>query len=147
MEPYPVDVEAKQILRWLMREERRKAFDLIVRATRSYQANELAREDLRLGDFEPEELSEISEVGLLEVLPRREPRRWILRIRVEDDIGPHLPEDEPAALDEEEIDLATFYDEFFAADRGLAEASAEVDGPHAKAALSRVLGAILTDRH
>lgn len=147
MEPYPVDVEAKQIVRWLMQEERRKAFDLIVRATRSYQANGLAPEDLRLGDFEPEELSEMSEIGLLEVLPRREPRGWVLRIRVEDDIGPHLPEDEPAAPDEEEIDLATFYEEFLAEDRGLAETSAEVDGPHAKAALARLFKAILTDRH
>jgi hypothetical protein len=145
MEPYPVDVEAKQIVRWLIDEERRRAFDLMVTASRSYQANGLARDDLRFGDLEREELSEISEIGFLEVLPRREPRRWVLRIRVEDDIGPHLPEDESSAPDDEEIDVLTFYEEFFAADRGLAETSAEVDGPQAKAALTRLLGAILNN--
>ncbi len=147
MEPYTVDVEAKQIVRWLMDEERRHTFDLLVTATRSYQSDSLENEDSRFGEAEREDLSEISEVGLLEVMPRQKPGGWTLRIRVADDIGPRLPEDEPTPAEDEEIDLPTFYEEFIAADRGLAEVSAETEGPAAKANLTRLLGAILEDRH
>jgi hypothetical protein len=148
VEPYQVDVEAKQIVRWLMDEERRRAFDLLVNATRSYEREELeAGEEGKLGDAESEDVSEISEVGLLEVMPRKEPSRWTLRVRVADDIGPRTPEEEPVPTEDEEIDLPTFYEEFIAADRGLAEVSAEVEGPAAKANLTRLLDAILEDRH
>ena len=148
MEPYPVDVEAKQIVRWLMDEARHPAFDLLVTATRSYQRSALgAGEDSRLGEAEREDLSEITEVGLLEVTPRKKPSGWTLRVRVEDDIGPGLPEEQPVPAGDEEIDLATFYEEFIAADRGLAEVSAEAEGTDAKASLVRVLDAILKDRH
>jgi hypothetical protein len=47
-----------------------------------------------------------------------------LRIRVEDDIGPRVPEDEPTPGTEEEIDLGAFYEEFIAAGRGVAEITA-----------------------
>ena len=42
MEPISVDVDAKQIVRWLLEEERIEAFDLLVSATRSYEREELA---------------------------------------------------------------------------------------------------------
>jgi hypothetical protein len=148
VETYPVDVEAEQIVHWLQDEARLKAFDLLVTVTRSYQKSELGPdEDARLGEAERENLGEISEVGLLEVTPRQKPSLWTLRIRVEDDIGPGLPEDEPVPADEEEIDLATFYEEFIKADRGLAEVSAEAKSPAAKASLTKLIEAILADRH
>jgi hypothetical protein len=80
-------------------------------------------------------------------MPRKEPSRWTLRVRVADDIGPRTPEEEPVPTEDEEIDLPTFYEEFIAADRGLAEVSAEVEGPTAKANLTRLLDAILENRH
>jgi hypothetical protein len=70
-----------------------------------------------------------------------------LRIRVEDDIGPRVPEDEPTPGTEEEIDLGAFYEEFIAAGRGVVEITAEADGPSAKANLTRLIKAIVTDRH
>lgn len=148
MEPYSVDVEARQIVRWLMDEQRGPAFNLLISATRSYQRKALgAGEDSRLGDTEREDLGEMTEVGLLEVTPRQRPGDWTLRVRVEDDIGPGLPEDEPVPEGEEGIDVATFYEEFVAADRGLAEVSAEAAGGDAKTSLRLFLDAILTDRH
>lgn len=148
MKPFPVDVEAKQIVRWLIEEQRRPRFDLLVTATRSYERNALgAGEDSRLGNAEREDLSEMTEVGLLEVTSRQKPGGWTLRIRVEDDIGPGLPEDEPVPTGDEEIDLATFCEEFMTADRGLAEVSAEVAGPDAETSLGLLLDAILKDRH
>jgi len=37
VEPIIVDIEPRQIVRWLLDEERIKAFDLLVTATRSYE--------------------------------------------------------------------------------------------------------------
>ncbi len=148
MEPFPVDVEAKQIVRWLLEEERIAAFDLLVNATRSYEREELTPgEEGQVGEAEGEELSEINEVGLLEVLPRKEPSRWTLRIRVTDDIGPRMPDDEPVPAEDEEIDLATFNEEFLVADRGLAEVSAEAEDRAARVELTRLIAAIVENRH
>jgi hypothetical protein len=148
VESVPVDIEAKQIVRWLLDEERSKAFDLLVSATRSYEREELAPgEEGQLGEAEKDELSEINEVGLLEVMPRKEPGRWTLRIRVTDDIGPRLPDDEPVPDEDEEIDLATFNEEFVVADRGFIEVSAEAQDRAASAELTRLVEAMLTDRH
>lgn len=148
METYPVDIAPEQVVSWLMVEGRLHAFDLLVSATRSFEPGELTGgASQRLGEEEREEVSEISEIGLLEVMPRQKFHIWTLRVRVEDDIGPRLPEDEPAPEAEEELDLPTFYEEFIKADRGVAEVSVELDSPAAKASFNRVLEAILTDRH
>jgi hypothetical protein len=148
VETYPVDIAPEQVVRWLMAEGRLHAFDLLVSATRSFAPGELTGgESGTLGEEEREEVSEISEVGLLEVMPRQKPHIWTLRVRVEDDIGPRMPEDEPVAETEEELDLPTFYEEFIKAGRGIADVSVEVDSPAAKASFNRVLEAILTDRH
>lgn len=148
MEPIIVDIEPRQIVRWLLDEERIKAFDLLVTATRSYEREELAPgEERQLGEAEAEELSEINEVGLLEVMPRKEPSRWTLRLRVTDDIGPRMPEDEPVPTEDEEIDLATFNEEFVVADRGFTEVSAEAQDRAASAELTRLVEAIVENRH
>lgn len=148
MEPIIVDIEPRQIVRWLLDEERIKAFDLLVTATRSYEREELAPgEERQLGEAEAEELSEINEVGLLEVMPRKEPSRWTLLLRVTDDIGPRMPEDEPVPTEDEEIDLTTFNEEFVVADRGFTEVSAEAQDRAASAELTRLVEAIVENRH
>jgi hypothetical protein len=148
VESVTVDIDAKQIVGWLLQEERIEPFDLLVSATRSYQRQEFSpEEEEELGDEESEDLSEINEVGLIEVMPRKGPGRWTLRIRVIDDIGPRMPEDEPIPTEDEEIDLATFDNEFIRADRGFVEVSAEAKDRAASADLFRVLEAIVTDRH
>lgn len=147
MESVIVDVDAKQIVRWLLQEQRIKAFDLLVSATRSYEREQLSpEEEGQLGDEEAEDLSEINEIGLLEVMPRKKPSRWTLRIRVIDDVGPRLPEDEPVSAEDEEIALETFNEEFIAADRGSIEVSAEAQDGAASAELARLIKAIVTDR-
>jgi hypothetical protein len=148
VEPIEVDVDAKQIVRWLLEEERIENFGLLVTATRSYERVEFTPgEESTLGDQEGEELSEINEVGLLEVMPRKEPGRWALRIRVTDDIGPRVPDDEAAPIKDEEIDLATFHTEFIESDRGFTEVTAEVKDRTANADLTNLIEAIVTDRH
>ena len=91
---------------------------------------------------------EISEVGTLEVRPRCTPHSWVLRVRVEDDIGPRVPEDESVPEGEEDVDLVAFFEEFIKRNRGVAETMAEVGTPAAKASLRhKILPAILMDRH
>lgn len=148
METYPVDLAAEQIVHWLMDEERLEAHGLLVTATRAYSRADLSPgEDSRLGDAEREDLGQNAEIGLVEVMPRHKPSLWSLRIRVADDIGPGLPDEETAPEGEEEIDLATFYEDFIKRDRGLAEVSAEVESAAAKSSLTRVLDAMRQDRH
>lgn len=148
MATYTIDLAPDQIVRWLLDEDRLRAFDLLVSATRSYRVGALSGEERAgLRDAEGDELSEISEVGILEVRPRQKPHRWVLRVRVEDDIGPRVPMDEPVPEGEEEIDLPTFQKEFIKANRGIAEVNTEVEGPAAKASLNKLLRAMLTDRH
>jgi hypothetical protein len=148
MERIPIDLAPEQIVRWLLDEERRDAFDLLVNATRSYRVGAMSEEErASLDDTKDGELGEISEVGHLEVRPRREPHRWVLRVRIEDDIGPRLPEDETVPENEEDIDLSTFFEEFVAPSRGIADVSAEVEGPTAKASLDHILREMTTDWH
>jgi len=148
MESIAIDLAPEQIVRWLMDENRRDACDLLINATRSYRTGELSDEERgSLDDGEEAGLSESCEVGILEVRPRREPHRWVLRIRVEDDIGPRVPEDESVVEEEEEIDLDAFYEEFIKGNRGTAEATAEVDGAAGKASINEFLGAMLKDLH
>jgi hypothetical protein len=148
MESMAIDLAPEQIVHWLMDEDRRDAFDLLVNTTRFYRTGELSSEERgSLDDDEEEGLSETCEVGILEVRPRHEPHRWVLRIRVEDDIGPRVPEDESVSEAEEEIDLGAFYEEFIKANRGTAEASAEVASAADKAGIARLLEAIIRDTH
>jgi hypothetical protein len=148
MESIAVDLAPEQIVRWLLVEDRRDAFDLLVNAARSYRTGELSSEERgSLDDGEEEGLSESCQVGILEVRPRHEPHRWVLRIRVEDDIGPRVPEDEPVPEEEEEIDLGAFYEEFIKGNRGTAEATAEVDSTADKASIDRLLRTMIRDIH
>ena len=41
METYPADIAPEQVVRWLMVEGRLHAFDLLIRATRSFEPGEL----------------------------------------------------------------------------------------------------------
>jgi hypothetical protein len=148
MESIAIDLTPEQIVRWLLDEERRDAFDLLVNATRSYGVGALSEEErASLDDTKDGEIGEISEVGHLEVRPRREPHRWVLRVRVEDDIGPRLPEDEAVPENEEDIDLSTFFEEFVVPNRGIADVSAEVQGSAAKISLNHILREMTTDWH
>ena len=94
METYPVDLEASQIVRWLIDEERRGTLQLRVTATRSYAVEALEKADLDQIGEEVEDLNDILAIGTLEVRPPVPKNGWVLRIRVEDRIGPRVPEDE-----------------------------------------------------
>lgn len=149
MESYPVDLDAGQILRWVMAEQRTAPSAFRLTARRATEVQEIPlRKELRLGDEEREDLREIATIATLEIAPFHTHDGWRLTIVVEDEAGPQLSERTAAvAGGDEEIDPGVFYEEFIHPGRGTANVTAEVDDSAAKARLTSLLARIETNRH
>lgn len=145
MEPYAIDLEPEQVVTWLSDQSHLDAFNIGVRATRSYEVAELrGGKSARLSDSDLDELGDVVEVGLLEVFPAKRPGAWKISLRMEDDLGPRLPEDDSAPDEEEEIDLRSFIEEFVRGGRGVPLLSAEAEDAAAGRQLAKVLKAMGT---
>ena len=148
MRTYPVDVDPKQIVRWLIAEHRRAPTALKIAARRAIEAREIPMQrEFRLGDEEREDLSEVAITATLEVAPAHASDGWLLKIVVEDESGPRMPDRAAEAEPEQQIDLGAFYSEFIRPGRGTATAVAEAENAAAEARLGRLLDAISVDRH
>jgi len=147
METVPLDIAPQQVVRWLREERRAGILPVDIRATRSYLTQESKPRIDDIGGDAAEPLSVITAVGLLEVTPRTDHDGWALSIRVEDDIGARLPEDESAPEGEEEIDLDTFDADFIVPDRGTAFVSVDVEDSASMARFEELLASMLKDIH
>jgi len=147
METYPVDLDASQIVRWLIEEQRRGTLQFSITATRSYVVEAFERADLDQMGEDAADLNDVLAIGALEVRPPNGKNGWLLRIRVEDRVGPRLPEDEDAPEGEEELDLQTFEADFIVPERGTAEVSLEAEDAHAKASFTKFLNHMLRNEH
>ena len=116
-------------------------------ATCSYAVEAFEKADLEQIGEEGDDLNDILAIGTLEVSPPTPKDGWVLRIRVEDRIGPRLPEDEDAPEGEEELDLQTFEADFIVPERGTAEVSLEAEDTQAKARFTRLLNHMLRNEH
>jgi hypothetical protein len=148
METYSLDIDAGQIVRWLLNQQRAGSLRLDILATRSYVVEALTeRESQSFGDEEAEDLSDVMAVGVLEVRPPAVHDGWLLRLRVEDRIGPRSPEDDDGSLEEEEIDLETFDAEFIRPERGTVDVTLETEDAKGKARFTRLFNNMLRDKH
>ena len=153
METYPLDIDPAQVVRWVKAEHEIDPARFRIAARRSREVREIpVRRELHLGDEERQDLSEIATIATLEIAPVDASDRWLLRIVVEDEIGPRISEGETTSEGEQQIDLGkidlgTFYNEFIRPERGSANVVGEVDGAAAKARLTRLLKAIEKNRH
>ncbi len=147
METYPIDLDASQIVRWIIEEQRRGTLQLTVTATRSYVVEPFERADLNQIGEDVADLNDILAIGTLEVHPHNGKNGWVLRIRVEDRFGPRLPEDEDAPDGEEDIDLQTFEADFIAPERGEAEVLLEAENAQAKASFTKLFNHMLRNEH
>lgn len=148
MEPFPVDIDPKQIVRWVVAEHRVTPASLRVVARRSNEVRQIpARADLHLGDEEREDLSEVATVATLEIAPAHPSGGWLITITVEDEIGPRGSGRGTGAEDDQEIDLATFNSRFIRPERGTATVTAQADDAAAEARLTSLLASIESDRH
>ncbi len=147
MENYPIDLEPRQIVRWIIAESQIAPHEFKATARREVETRALpTRKELRLGDEERDDLSETATIATLEIAPAQATEGWRLKITVEDELGPQ-PLGRSAAGQEREMDVAAFYDSFLRQDRGLAVAAADVEGPEGEAHLARLLEDIETNRH
>jgi hypothetical protein len=148
MEPYPVDIDPAQVVRWLIAELRVTPSSLKTAARRTTEVHEIpARGDLHLGDEEREDLSDVANVATLEITPARPTDGWLLTVVVEDELGPHGPDRGTMVENEQQIDLATFYSQFIRPGRGIATVVAQADDAAAEARISSLLTSIENDRH
>jgi hypothetical protein len=143
MESYPVDIDPVQVVRWIKAEQERSPSTFRITARRSRQVREIpARPELHLGDEEREDLNEIENVAILEVAPAHAADGWLLRIVVEDEMGPGISTGEMVSAAEQQIDVGAFYHEFIRSGRGSADITAEIEGAEGKVRLAYLLGAI-----
>jgi hypothetical protein len=148
MEPFPVDVDPKQIVRWVIAEHRVSPSSLKTLARRTTELRRIpVRADLHLGDEEREDLSEVATVATLEITPAHPSDGWKMTITVEDEIGPRGPGRGALVEGDEQIDLETFNGVFIRPERGTATVVAQADDAAAEARLSSLLASIETDRH
>jgi len=149
MERFPVDIDAAQVIRWIMAEQAAKPATFKTTATRTTDVREIPqRREFHLGDEEREDLSEVATIATLEIAPAHPSEgAWLLTVTVEDEIGPRVVGEETAVSAERQIDLGTFYNMFIRPDRGTASVVAEVDSPAARKSVTRLLDAIERNQH
>jgi hypothetical protein len=148
METYPVDIDPKQVVRWVKAEHEAAPSSFRVLARRTTEAREIPfGKEIHLGDEEREDLSEIATIATLDVSPVPASDGWLLSIVVEDESGPRVSVGGMTAEAAQQIDLGTFYNEYIRPGRGTANIVVEVEGPAARARVTRLLDAIEKNRH
>ncbi len=138
MTEYEIDVAADQIVHWLRDEAASKSREYAADAIASFEAAGISADT---------DVASLVTVGTLEVRPAGGKGGWLLQLRVEDVVGPHVPEDESVPDGPEEIDLDGFYDDFVAPDRGTVSATVTIETPQAKRRFDRIFGDLVRDRH
>ena len=148
MEPFSIDIDPKQIVRWMITEHRVTPASLKVIARRTNEVRQIpARAYLHLGDEEREDLSEVATVATLEITPAPPSDGWRMTVTVEDEIGPRGPGRGVMVEDDEQIDFETFNRLFIRPERGTTTVVAQADDAAAEARLSSLLASIETNRH
>jgi hypothetical protein len=148
METFPVDIDPEQIVRWIIAEQRAAPSTFRITASRATEARDIPiQKELRLGDEEREDLTEVATVATLEIVPFHSENGWRLTIVAEDEVGPRASATTASLEDEMEIDLDTFYEDFILSGRGILNVTVEVDSSSAKARVTRMLEKIEIDAH
>ena len=134
MESFPVDIDAEQIVRWIMAEQAAAPSTFKTTARRITEVREIPeRSEFHLGDEEREDLSEVATIATLEIAPAHASDGWLLTVT--------------ATETEQQIDLGTFYSTFIRPARGTANVGAEVDSPSPRRSLTRLLNTIERNQH
>jgi hypothetical protein len=141
-----IDLTPRHLVDWLKAEFMAgRASRLDVRASREFLAEDgpVAGEGLDAED----EVAVVTTVGLLEVAPPAGSGTWVLRLRIEDPVGSHLPDDGSVPDGPEEIGLEQFERCFLGADDLDATITLETGTAADGRGFDRLLARILTDRH
>lgn len=143
---YEIDTASDQIVHWLKDEVANERPRVTYSATRNYVSDENVNlQTAGLGE-EPEISSPIT-VGILEIGPVDTEDGWQLILRIDDDVGSHLPEDDSVSGLPEDIDLDDFRARFVSSDNGTEFVSVRVDSVEAKKRFDLLFADIVRDRH
>jgi hypothetical protein len=135
MDEYEINFPAETLLGWIM-EEHQAGGKLELWPAREYV--EVPRKRTDKGSFTADEdLAETVTVGTLDVRQQGRKTGWILHFRVEDELAPHLPEDEDVQIEPEPIEIETFWSDFVSPGRGAAYAWITAESSTDKAAFER----------
>ena len=147
MEERELDVTPAQVVYWLKREMAGAPLaEFEVRATREYVAHPLERPEA-IGLENELDIEEYAAIGVLEISPVEHRKGWVLRVRIEDEFGPHLPDDEPVQDEAEEIDIDTFEEAFVTPGSGEEFVSVEVADNAAFAQFEEMFADLVRNRH
>jgi hypothetical protein len=146
MAEYELDIAADQIMHWLRDEAASKLPRVEVTATREYTADAIESFEAA-GVSTDTDVASLVTVGTLEVRPTRGKDGWVLQMRVEDVVGPHVPDDESVSESPEDIDFEAFYTDFVAPDRGMVSVTISAETPQAKRRFDRIFADLIRDRH
>ena len=137
MEDYAIDHAAETVVGWIVQTVKQGGSGLLTNAWREYVLDESFAG--KKSGYEETAVQEVTPVGSLEVVPEHEPESWILRVRVEDDLGDRIPPDEDALEGPEEISLDEFWEEFISPLRGVASIWVSASGRAEKEAFDNFL--------
>ena len=148
METYPVDIDPRQLVRWVRAECETAPAAFRVSASRRREVREIAaRSETHFGDQEREDLTEIATIATLDIAPVDASDGWLLSVVVEDEAGPRVSDGDTGGEEGQQIDVGTFDNEFIRTGRGIANVMAEVEGPVARARVTRLLHTIEKNQH
>lgn len=142
-----LDINASQLVHWLKSEKTTsggKNFE--IRATREYVVEPIP--DPEEAGFSAEaELASVTVIGTLEIKSVQAQYPWLLRVRIEDVVGPRAPIDEDDPEEPEEINMDAFDEEFIRPDRGAVFVSLETKTEQAEEDFNLLFADLLRDRH
>jgi hypothetical protein len=141
-----IDLMPRHLVDWLKADlARGGSGQLLVRATREFVAE---NGPATAADLDAEDgIEVVTSVGVLEVAPADGQGHWVLRLRIEDELGPHLPDDGSVPDAPEEMGLEQFERCFLADGDAEGTITLEAGSPADARGFDRVLARILSDRH
>ncbi len=119
MDEYAIDIPPDEVLGWVREDAGRTTPRLIVRASREYRVEtDFDREAAGIG--EDEDLALVTACSVMNVMPMRGRRGWVLQLRAEDSIGLRFVSDEETYEIDEDLPVDALMTEFSAAgNRGI----------------------------
>lgn len=144
---YDLDISTGHLVQWLKKYLAASTEPMLeISASRTFFAEPIAPAAADIS--KDDEVSLIASIGILEITPKESFNgKWLLRMRVEDTLGSHLPEHGPVPDVPEEMTLEAFETEFILPDRGATFVTLEAETQEIRDAFDAFLADVETDRH
>lgn len=144
---YELDIDPRHLVEWLKADALSAAAGRFeVSATRSFV--EEPGVPASGSSSAEDDAAAMTAVGILEVRPKLDSSgRWVIRIRIEDMGGPHLPEEGSVPDEPEDLSLDGFETDFLLPDRGAAFATLEIQTDEDRERFDRFAQELEADRH